>query len=172
MSRAFPKVAVAAAVFLAGSAWGFQKGSEKRSTFKDNVHGFSIDMPRFPGSGPKAPGVVLIASGPASGKFAPNVNVMVQATRTTVKAYSERSVAQMKQLGMKVNSQKTRKVSGRDALELDYEGSINGSPNLRFLSLSVIDKDRVIVVTCTVSPDDFADGEAEYRACIDSLKLD
>ncbi|MHB1562370.1 MAG: hypothetical protein ACYC61_33435 [Isosphaeraceae bacterium] len=172
MTRTFPRIALVTAVFLAGSAWGFQKGSEKRSTFRDNIHGFSIELPKFPGSAPNAQGVVLIASGPSTGKFSPNVNVMVQGVKTTARAYTDLSLGQMKQLGMKIHSQKTKKVSGRDAIELDYEGSVNGSPDLRFLSLSMIDKDRVIVVTCTVPPDDFAAGEAEYRACIDSLKLD
>ena len=64
---------------------------------------------------------------------------------------------------MELHGQKLRKVAGRDAVVLDYQGSINGGQELRFLSLAVIEKDRVVLVTCTTPPDAFAQGEAEYR---------
>jgi hypothetical protein len=172
MYRSLSQVAVVVAALLAGSAWGFQKSAETRSTYKDTVHGFTIDLPKFPGSGPKVPGMVFTATGPAHGKFAPNVNVMIQDTATTVKEFVDLSVGQMKQLGLKIHSQKMMKVAGRDAVEFDYQGSVNGAQDLRFLSLSVIEKDRVVLVTCTSLPDAFDEGEAEYRACLKSLRLD
>ena len=171
MRRSFSQIAVVVVALLAGSAWGFQKGIEKRSTYKDMVHGFTIEVPNFPGAGSKVPGLVFTAAGPPIGKFAPNVNVMIQPA-TTVKGFVELSVGQIKQSGMKLNGQKMRKVAGREAVELDYQGSVNGSQELRFLSLTVIDKDRTVLVTCTVPPDAFAEGEAEFRACLDSLNLD
>lgn len=171
MNRSLFQVAVVLAALLAGSAWGFQKGAETRSSYNDTVHGFTIDLPKFPGSGPKVSGMVFTATGPVRDKFAPNVNVVIQATATTVKEHVDLSVGQIKQLGMKLHGQELRKVAGRDAAILDYQGSINGGQELRFLSLSVIEKDRVVLVTCTTPTDAFAQVEAEYRACFESLQF-
>jgi hypothetical protein len=144
MRRSLSQVAVVVAALLAGSAWGFQKGAETRSIYKDTTHGFTIETPRFPGSGRKVPGLVFSASGPPVGKFAPNVNVMIQDTSITRKGFVDLTVEQLKQLGMKLNSQRMLKVAGRDAVEFDYQGAINGL-DLRFLALAVIEKDRVIL---------------------------
>ncbi|MHC5537680.1 hypothetical protein ACYOEI_05550 [Singulisphaera rosea] len=172
MYRSFLQVSVVVAALFAGSAWGFQKGAETRSSYKDTVHGFMIDLPNFPGAGPKTPGMVFTAAGPVQDKFAPNVNVVIQATSTKVKDFVDLSIGQFKQLGMKLHSQTLLKVAGHEAVILDYQGSINGGRELRFLSLSVIEKERVVLVTCTTTPDAFAQGEAEFRACLDSLKFD
>lgn len=50
MRRSLSQVAVVIAALLAGSAWGFQKGTETRSAYRDTVHGFTIEIPKFPGS--------------------------------------------------------------------------------------------------------------------------
>jgi hypothetical protein len=162
--------ATIALLLLAGTAWAFQK-AVKRSTFIDETYGFSIEAPKFPGAGPKTPGTPLILSGPPADGFAPNVNVTIQATSTTAKAFRDLSVGQLKQLNIRLNSERQLKVSGRDAVELDYEGVLGGNRTLRFLSLSVIEKDRVILVTCTSTPEAFEGVEAEFRACLKSFKM-
>ncbi len=158
-------------LLLASSAFAVQK-VVKRSTFVDTNYGFSLEAPRFPDAGPTTAGIALVFSGPPKDGFAPNVNVSVQATATTAKAYRELSFAQLDQLKLKRNSDRNLKVSGRDAIEVDYEGTIGGSKPLRFLALAVIDKDRVIQITCTALPEAFPAVEAEFRACLQSFKLD
>jgi hypothetical protein len=157
-------------LLLLSTAWAYQK-VVKRSKYVDETYGYTIETPKFPGAGPTTPGTALIVTGPAADGFAPNVNVNIQATATTAKAFHDLSVGQFKQLGCKLNSDRQIKVSGRDAVEFDYEGTLGGDKTLRFLSLAVIDKDRVILVTCTASPESFKTLEAEFRACINSLKL-
>jgi hypothetical protein len=159
-----------AILLLAGTAWAFQK-AVKRSTFVDTTYGFTIDTPKFPGTKPTTPGTVLIVTGPADDGFTPNMNVTIQATSTTAKAYRDLSVGQFKSLKLKLNSERQLKVSGRDAVELDYEGALGGTKILRFLSMAVIDKDRVILITCTTAPEGFAAVEAEFRASLKSFKL-
>jgi hypothetical protein len=172
MHRSLSQFAVVVAALLAGSAWGFQKGAETRSTYKDTVHGFTIEIPKFPGSGRKVPGVVFTATGPPVGKFAPNINIVIQDTATTTKGFIDQTVEQFKQLGMELHGRKILKVAGRDAVEFDYQGSFNGGEDLRFLALAVIEKDRVVLVTCTAPAAAFDASEADYRACLKSLKLD
>jgi hypothetical protein len=162
--------AAIAILLLAGTAWAFQKGV-KRSTFVDTTYGYTIDTPKFPGAKPTTPGTVLIVTGPADDGFAPNVNVTIQATSTTAKAYRDLSVGQLEQLKLKIHSERQLKVSGLDAIELDYEGAIQGARPLRFLSMAVIDKDRVILITCTSTPEGFAALESEFRASLKSFKL-
>ena len=158
-----------ALLLCVGSAWAYQK-VVKRSTFVDEVHGFTIETPKFPGATPTTPGTPLIVTGPPANGFAPNVNVTIQATAITAKAYRDLSVEQFQQLGWKLNSEKSLKVSGRDAIELDYEGTQAGK-SLRFLSMAVMDKNRVILLTCSSLSNAFAPLESEFRACLGSFKL-
>ncbi len=95
-----------------------------------------------------------------------------QATTTTRKAYRDLSIGQFEQLKFKLNSEKELTVSGRDALRLDYEGTVpQGGKEYHFLALAVIDKERVVLVTCTALPENFAAVEPEFQACIASLKF-
>ena len=95
----------------------------------------------------------------------------VQATRTTLQADLDSSLGQFKQLNIKVNSERRLKVSGLDAIELDYQGNVAGDRELRFFALTVIDKDRVILVTYTATPESFPKLEPEFRASLASFKL-
>lgn len=155
----------------AGSVWSFQKGV-KRSHYVDETYGFSLDAPRFPEVAGASNIIAAIFQGPAHGGFVSNVNVLVQRMKTTKAAYREQSLDQFKQGGFRVKSERELKVSGRDAIEYDYEGKFGGGRDLRFLSVAVIDADRVVLVTCTATADDFPAVEAEFRACVASLKLE
>ena len=165
---------VALAVVFTGTAWAYQQPNPKRSSYVDEVYGFSLDAPRFPGADGKKAGVAISLAGPPTNGFASNINVTIQPIATTLQAFTDLSLAQFKQLNLKVNSQKTYKISGKDALEFDYEGTLNVMNNtkkLRFLVVSVIEKDRVLILTCTALPEEFAKAEPEFRACLDSFKV-
>lgn len=155
----------------AGSAWSYQR-VVKRSRFVDEVYGYSIDAPRFPGSGPTTASIAAYFAGPSGEGFASSVNVMVQPARTTLAEHRAKMLAEFRLLDLKVNSDRDLVVSGRDAVEFDYQGKPTGDKELHFLILAVVDKDRVIQVTCTASPEKFAAAEAEFRASLASFRLD
>jgi hypothetical protein len=98
------------------------------------------------------------------------VNVNIQPIVTTRQGYLELSLDQIRQAGFKVNSNRDVTVSGKDALRFDYEGKL-GDRELRFLALAVIEKDRVILVTCTALKRSFEAIEPEFTACLDSFRL-
>jgi len=157
-------------LILASVAWSFQD-VVKRSHYTDEVYGFSIDAPRFPDVATNTGSIPVAFTGISQSGGASNVNVMVQAVAKTRKEYREFSLAQMKRIGLKVNSDRDVTISDRDAMEIDYEGKIGGFPLLHFLALAVIEKDRVILITCTASPQAFPAVEAEFRACLASFRL-
>ena len=160
----------ATGLLLIGVAQAAQAIKAKRSTYSDAVYGFSFEAPRFPGAARAKPAMAVTVSGPAEGGFASNVNVVIQPRVPSRKAFRDQSLAQFKQLGLTLNSEQELTVSGRDALRLDYSGAIAGR-ELHFLALAVIDRDRTLLVTCTATPDAFKDAEPEFRACLDSFKL-
>jgi hypothetical protein len=157
-------------LLVTGSAWSFYKAAN-RSHYDDDLYGFSIDAPRFPGARRTTASIPVLFTGPSVAGFASNVNVMVQATKTTSEDYRELSLAQIRQGGLTLNSERKLTVSGREALEFDYQGKIGANPELHFLSLNIIDRDRVIVVSCTSTPEAFPAAEPEFRACLASFRL-
>jgi hypothetical protein len=148
-----------------------QHTAATRSAYMDVNYGFALFAPRFP----KATNqnvTPLILTGPGEAGFSSNVNVTIQPlpATTTRKAYHDQSLNEFRQAGLKVNSDRDVTVSGKDAIRFDYEGQVGGK-NLHFLSLAVIDKDRVILVTCTATPEAFPAIEPEFSACLDSFRL-
>ncbi len=146
-----PLSLVALGAMLIGTTWAAQATKARRSSYTDETYGFALEAPRFPGAGPNQAGMPLVVSGPPEGGFASNVNVGIQATRTTRQGYRDLSLGQFRQLGFKVNSARDVTVSGREAIRLDYEGQLQRR-DLHFLSLAIVDKDRVVLVTCTTTP--------------------
>ena len=160
------------AVLVAGSsAVAFQQGAARRPVFTDDVYGFSIEAPRYRGVEPNTPSVRLVVSGPIANGFAPNINVTVQAVSTTLKAYIEQSQGQLNQGGLKLNGQRELKVSGRDAVEFDYEGELKPGLRLRFLSVAVVEKGRVVLATAPTPTDLFPGVEAEVREALASFQI-
>ena len=157
-------------ILLVGSAWAWQK-SVKRSKFVDEGYGFTIETPKFPGVDSTTAGTALIVAAPPSNGFAANMNIAIQPTKTTAKAYRDLSVGELEKFKLKLNSERQMKVSGLDAVVIDYQGSIQGQKPLHFLSMAVIDKDRVLLVTYTASVEGFEALEPEFRASMESFKL-
>lgn len=142
----------------------------ERSTYNDAVYGFSLEAPRFPAAGPNQAVVPIALTSVAEGGFSSNVNTMVQMITTTREDFRALSLKEMQRLGWKVNSDKDVTVCGRDAIEIDYAGQMRNK-DLHFLSISVIEAKRVIVVTCAATAEDFKTLEPEFRACLASFKL-
>ncbi len=163
-----------ALVFALGmsTAWAIQN-AVKRSKYVDENYGYSLELPKFPGAGPTRLSTALIVTGPRGSSVAPSVDVTIYPNSRTVKDYRELMLGHFKQIGLKLNSEKELKVSGKDAVEFDYEGGSlePGARPLHFLALAVVERERVVVVTCSATPKAFPGLEKEFRACINSLKF-
>jgi hypothetical protein len=157
------------ALLMAGSAWAYHRAA-KRSRFVDEVFGYALDTPRFPGADPKSAGTNAIFLGPPEEGFANNVLVMVLKQSSTVDAFHKQTLAEIERLKLKLIAKRELKVSDRQAVEYEYEGMMNGR-EMHFLSLSVIEDDRVVQVSCTASAKTFAAVETEFRACLASFRL-
>lgn len=157
---------------VAGAAFGatVKLAAAPRSTYTDTMYGFTIQAPKFPKAAAGRNAAPVIFNAPAEDSFASNVNVMVQSVKTTRKEFQELTNEQFRQLGMTIHSEKVRKVSGKEAIEWDYEKEVQGTA-LRFLQLAVIDSDKVILATCTARADKFEKYAPEFRASLGSLKL-
>jgi hypothetical protein len=98
------------------------------------------------------------------------VTVVVQAVKMTRKQYADLTKTQFEQAGIQVKSERNRQVSGKEAIEWEYENEVQGKP-LHFLQLAVMDTDRVFLATCTAPAESFSKHAAEFRASLGSLKL-
>lgn len=147
-----------------------EQAEPARSTYTDASYGFTIRAPAFP-KAPKGTGAMVVTMmAPPENMFASNVNVMVQNVSMKREAYRDLSRGQFKAMGYNVHTERELEVSGRDAVLWDYEGKVGGR-ELRWLTLAVMDKERVCLVTCTGLKDGFEKYEKEFRACLDSFRL-
>jgi hypothetical protein len=61
-------------------------------------------------------------------------------------------------------------VDGHDAFLLESHGHLAGK-DLHFLALYVIEKDRVIQVTCTAPADKYEMASSQFKAALGSVKI-
>ncbi len=140
------------------------------STYVDTTYGFRVQAPPF-GPAPAGGNVVpVMLLGPAKDGFSPNLNVMIQLTKTTRDAFRKLSLDQFKQMGFTVHKVEERQVGGKDALLIEYLGKQQGR-ELRWLALAVIDTDRVYLATCTALASAFEASRPGFAACLDSFAL-
>ena len=142
-----------------------------RSDAPGAARGFSLTAPAFPAPAGGEPAARFIPLGPGTDGFAPNANVVVQANDAPLDAYIEVSVEQFGEAGFRLNGMIRTRVSGRDAVQFDYEGIRQGAA-FRWLALAVADAGRVVLVTCTARREDFERHEAGMRACLESFRLE
>jgi len=159
-------------VVLLAAAAGVLLGAAARrtATYADPYFGFTLAAPAFPG-GDSVPAVIpVMMFGPSQGGFSSNVNVTVQRRKTTRDAYHTQMLAEFKAAGLTLNATRNVTVSGKDAIQMDYQGTMGGRA-LRWLVLAVIDTDRVLLVTCTCPQERFAEHKAAFEACLASFRL-
>ena len=157
-------------LLAASAAWGVQ-GKVARSVYRDEVDGYSVEVPRFPKVGPATAGLRAVFSGLATEGVATNLNILVQPLAgLDLAKYRKATGERFQRNGMKVHQDTLIKVSGRDAIAYDYElGTPEGK--FRVVSIAVFDRERVILVTGTAELDQFAAVESELRASLASLKF-
>jgi hypothetical protein len=148
-----------------------EKRNSKASTYRDGRYGFTIEAPRFNEvqKGGTVTPVMLI--GPAEEGFASSANVVVERTSTTRADYRKLSLEQFRAVGFKVTSDRDVTVGGREGILMEFDGRQQGR-DLRFLTLAVMDKDRVFVVTCTAPKELYEKYEASFRASIESFRIE
>lgn len=140
------------------------------SSFTDGLYGLSIRPPRFSEPADGASVTRAFFAAPPSSNFAANVNVFIQKRTTTLDEYLKTSAEEFERLKFKMISETRGKVSGRDAVTVDYEGTLQGR-ELRWHAVVVVEKTRVIQVTCTALKTNFEDYEKEFKDCLESLSL-
>lgn len=138
------------------------------SAYQDNAYHFSLEEPDFGLAGGSV--VPVMFCGPAKNGFSPNVNVLIQLEKSSPQQYLQTTLKELAQLHGKINSQKKMQVSGREALLMDYQGTMSGR-DLHFLALAVFTDTRVYLVTCTATANDFTNRAAEFHKCLDSFQL-
>ncbi len=154
---------------LAAAAFATPLGDSGPSRYADGAYGFTIEPPAFPKVAPEATFTRAFFFAPPDGGFSPNVNIMINNKATTLEEYREAALAELKAMNLAVTAQKAVKIAGRDALFLEHQGKAQGR-DLRWMSVALIERDRVILATATALQSHFADYEKEFRACLESIK--
>jgi hypothetical protein len=169
---------VALASFAAGAALaltapeGLARANHpaKPSYYTDGRYGYSMLPPSFAKAEKDTAAMTATFFAPARNGFAANLGVMVQAVTMTPDQYRELVAGQLKQSGRTVLSETRRKVGGREAIQWEYEGALQGR-ELRWIELAVVDADRIFQLTGTAPKAEYDQVAAEFKACLDSFTL-
>lgn len=178
-SLALKCLTAAAFAFMVGAVWG-REFAQKKSTYVDAIYGFSIEPPAYK----KAPFGTSITpamfTGPGIGANAANVNITITNASVTREEHIEKTLRNFEQLKYKLHSKEELEVGGRPAVLWDYSAALRTQDargqettvDLRFLVLAVIDRDRIVLLTCSAGKDAFQDLRKTYGDCIASFKLE
>jgi len=141
--------------------------------YVDRSLGFSFSKPRFTPSGVKDITTVAVTlSGAPVGGFAPNVNVVVQNLETTLDAFQQLQLQQLKALGWAVVEQSQRQIGGQPALWTHARGSAQGL-EVEFVAVARFpDGKKMFMLTCTTTTETFALYEAEFERVASSFALE
>lgn len=168
-------IAVASAAWLIAGCDDSTNGPPRMgSIYRDATYGFSIEPLEPPA--PKTQAVAiqtqrLIMLLPPEKGFSSNINVMILPQETTRDAYIDVSKKELEALSATLLAEESLTVTGRDAVLLEYEMELSGR-ELHFLALSVIETDRVLLITCTAPKATFAKYEANFRKSLKSFLLE
>jgi hypothetical protein len=159
---------VAAAVVAGSLALTSPEGRSAEALVHSTVYGFSVAVPAFPKQTDSGISVTPIAfSGPVRDGKAPSCNVQIQNMGQSLSEFRTQSLGQFKALGLTLDSETPRKVSGKDALLF-----VSSGRDLKILSLAVPVGRSIYLVTCLAPADQFSAYEQAFRGVIDSFSLD
>ncbi|MCG3138387.1 MAG: hypothetical protein HJJLKODD_02250 [Phycisphaerae bacterium] len=161
---------IGVAGLIAGFMIGAGEPGNGRGTYNDARYGFTIQTPNYPAVPTGETVIPIMTFAPQVNGFCPNMHVMIQAQTVTADQYAQLTRDEFKTAKFSINSERTFKVSGRDALLWDYQG-VQDSIDLRFLALAVIDTDKVYLLTAAAPPTEYPKYEAEFKACLESFQL-
>ena len=130
------------------------------------LHGFSIAP--LEGQAAGATSLLLTMSLPASGGFAPNVNVLTQHAPGSIDDYIAAGQRGIEQSGFKIV--KVNKLDDH-TVTFEYTGNMQGRP-LHWYSKASQKGAEVLLATATTTEQGWAADSAQLRACVDSLQRD
>lgn len=134
----------------------------------DTTYGFSVAAPAFPKQTDSGTSVTAITfGGPIHDGAAPSCNVQIQNMNITLKDFRAQSLVQAKALGITLESETPRKVSGKDALLF-----VSSGHDVKVLSLAIQVGQSIYLATCFAATDQFSKYEKAFRGFMDSFALD
>lgn len=165
--RSRPFLLVSLAIFAAFAA-GFTV-QKSRSMYRNDELGIAFRDPQFFDNLKPGFGMVATFSAPAENNFAANVNIIRQPAqnRDDFMAVNKRSVEAM---GFEVIDNKAVDINDHEAVETIYTGQM-GSLKMKFLSVAIIDRNAVYLITGTATEDSFDKYERNFRRVIDSFQF-
>jgi hypothetical protein len=159
---------ITAAVLASSLAVASPQGRSAEPVVHDTTYGFSIAAPAFPKEENSGISVTPITfAGPVRDGKAPSCNVQIQNMGATLSSFRTQSLGQFKALGLTLESETKRKVSGKDALYL-----VSSGHDIKMLSLAVQVGQSIYLVTCLAAADQFAKYEKAFKGAVDSFSLD
>jgi hypothetical protein len=99
-----------------------------------------------------------------------NVNLGIHTFKTTREQCLRDALTAIASQGQTVNSKQLLEVNGHDAFIIDSQGHLE-EQDFRFLALTVVDTDRVLVVTCAAPLDKFEMARPQFMAVINSVDM-
>jgi hypothetical protein len=155
-------------LYLVASAFVSRESRGADALVHSTAYGFSVAMPDFPKQVDVGVSVTPITfGGPLSGGKTPSCNVQIQNMGWTLATFRTQSLGQFKALGLSLDSETPRKVSGKDALLF-----VSSGHDLKMLSLAVQVKQSIYLVTCVAAIDQFSHYQKTFDQVVDSFSLD
>ena len=158
------------AAAIVGGFLGFTspEGHSTEALLHSTAYGFSVAAPDFPRQNDAGTSVTpIIFSGPLHDGKTPSCNVQIQNLGWSLSEFRTQSLGQLKTLGLALESETPRKVSGKDALLF-----VSSGHDVKILTLAVPVERSMYVVTCLATADQFGTYEKAFRGVIDSFSLD
>jgi hypothetical protein len=159
---------ITAAVVAVALTTASPEGRSAEALMHNAAYGFSVAIPAFPKQEDSGISVTPVTfGGPIHDGKAPSCNVQVQNMGATLSDFRTQSLGQFKALGITLESETSRKVSGKDALLF-----VSSGHDLKILSLAVPVGRSIYLLTCVAPIDQFPTYEKAFRGAIDSFSLD
>jgi hypothetical protein len=160
--------AMLATAILAGIVIAGPEGHSAEALVHDPVYGFSVALPAFPRQDDAGISITRISfGGPVHDGKAPVCNVQIQNTGGTLSEFRTHSLEQFKTMGITLDSETSRTVSGKEALLFMSTGR-----DVKILSLAVQVRRSTYLVTCLAPSAQFPSYEKVFRGVIDSFSID
>lgn len=160
--------AFAGTMLLCGALAICASPAAAETLYVDAVNGFRLVPPAFgPSNSLGITSQPVTFTGPAVGGMAPSCNVQIQNLGVKPAKYRELSRNQFKALGLAVESEAARKVSGKEATLWRFSGA-----GATAMALAVYAGDQVFLLTCMAGTEQFKKNEKSFQATIESFSLE
>ena len=136
--------------------------------YRNAEYGFRLQPPAFPAENDFGISATPVSfqSSVRDGKAA-TCNVQIQNMDLTPAQYRELSLNQFKTVGLSLDGEEARRVSGKDAMVWRYSGS-----GIKAIALAVYASKSIYLTTCLAPDARFAEEEARFLATINSFALE